>query len=258
MSQPRPQTICRDCIFAEYDAEKIQSGCAMGRIEKYLNQGARITYEDADDGRKYCKILDRFCLANRNHDWLARHPEIDDVKAHVRKAIVIPYQTIVIANDNFDDLKVTVNSLAAQTNKPTSVVVVRKPDNKIHPRRVRELLEKKHFDYWKIENIHNPEMSDRACIDLVLTWKPQPLYAVFYAGFNVPKDTFELIEKQINDELLQFAALAPVGSGNGLVVPMAVHKLFGGNRHRDIEEKIRDKVPEAIFSITDICPRFTD
>ena len=170
--------------------------------------------------------------------------------------MLLQFQAIVFHSREEADLKKTIGSLIEQDLPPERIVVVRKPDCVQPPEKLVEYMDSLGVE-WKIQNILQPKMKDGQCIDIIQNINPKQYYAVFYAGFLVPKDFFAVINHAVNEAMLQFAMLSPNSSGNGLVVSSAIHKYYDGNSDKKLEQKIEeDGCLENIIPITTIFPNF--
>ena len=248
------RTLCKDCIFAIYE-DNAQTGCGMGRLEKYKDLGCAVDAKEVETGRKSFVIDNRYCLACRNQDWGDKTDEQKWIEA-VHKEMLLQFQAIVFHSREEADLKKTIGSLIEQDLPPERIVVVRKPDCVQPPEKLVEYMDSLGVE-WKIQNILQPKMKDGQCIDIIQNINPKQYYAVFYAGVLVPKDFFVEISNAVNESMLQFAMLSPNSSGNGLVVSSAVHKYYDGNSDRKLEQKIEeDGCLENIIPITTILPTF--
>tara|TARA_B100000287_G_scaffold413601_1_gene445307 strand:- start:100 stop:870 length:771 start_codon:yes stop_codon:yes gene_type:complete len=253
-----PKTLCRDCIFAVFNDDE-QTSCEIGRLDKYHEFGCTELFEDNESNKKFFVIQDRYCMACRNQDW-ADKQDSENFYELVKLEMRIKYLAIIFYNDNRDDLENTLSSLCSQEIPPQKVVVIRKPDCNDTAKSLFKYMKKNEDRFgfqWKIQNILFSYLTDRDCIDLVIDIEPEPYYAVFSCGFQVPEKTFSDINKAIYEDLIQFAMLSPNTSGEGLFMMKAVHKFYHGNSEKNIEEKIEeDGCLQNIIPITKICKNF--
>ena len=248
------RTLCKDCVFATHE-ENVQVGCELGRLEKYKLLGCVVDAEEVETGKKSFVIDNRYCLACRNKDWGDKINEEKWIET-VREEMLLQFQAIVFYDKGEQELKKTIGSLMEQVILPEKIVIVRKPDCVEPPEKLVEYLDSLGLE-WKIQNILQPKMSERQCIDIVQSIAPKQYYAVFHAGFLVPKDFFESINDAVNESMLQFAMLSPSSSGNGMVVSSTVHRYYDGNSDKNLEQKMEDDgCLENIIPITTILPDF--
>ena len=248
------RTLCKDCVFATHE-EDVQVGCELGRLEKYKLLGCVVDAEEVETGKKSFVIDNRYCLACRNQKWGDKVEEEKWVES-VHKEMLLQFQAIIFHDKEEADLKKTIASLIEQQVPPEKIVLITKPSCAYPPEKLVEYMDSLGIE-WKIQNVLQPKMSDGRCIDIVQNINPKQYYAVFYAGFLVPKDFFSVINHAVNEEMLQFAMLSPNSSGDGAVVLSAIHKYYDGNSDKKLEQKIEeDGCLENIIPITTIFPSF--
>lgn len=259
------KTLCKNCIFAIHENDTdipfprvtYQTGCSLGRLEKYKLLDCVVEAEDLDTGNKSFIIDNRYCLACRNHDW---GEKIDKEKWQevVREEMALQFQALIFHDKQESDLKQTIESLTSQSHPPKKIIIIRKPDCVQPPEKLVEYMDSLGVE-WKIQNIIRPKMKDEDCVDIVQEINPKQFYSVFHAGCVLPFDFFEKINYVVNELLLQFAMVSPNSSGDGMVVSSAVHKYYGGNSDKKLEKKIEeDGCLENIIPIAKICPNFPE
>ena len=63
------KTLCENCIFATYNDDNTQqTGCELGRIEKYQALGCVVSAKNEETGRQSYVIDNRVCMACRNSE----------------------------------------------------------------------------------------------------------------------------------------------------------------------------------------------
>ena len=160
-----------------------------------------------------------------------------------KQEVDIKCHAIVISNDNLKDIKKTILSLKNQKLKPALVTVLRPFMSKTKPSEIINILRESGLN-WRVENL----MVDRSIIegiDLAVLKNHQYLYySIFNSGYAVPKQFFSQLNKSINDELIEFAALLPV-KDNGLTVFRDAHLWFGGNKVNLLLDKLKEEKVEC-------------
>jgi len=248
------RTLCKNCVFATHEGN-IQTGCELGRLEKYKLLGCVVDAQDVETGKKSFVIDNRYCLACRNEEWGNKIDEEKWVEA-VHEEMLLQFQAIVFHDKGEMELKKTVNSLVKQKFLPEKIVIITKPNCPYPPEKLVEYMDSLGVE-WKIQNVLHPKMKDGQCIDIVQNINPKQYYVVFYAGFLVPQGFFGEINYAVNELMLQFAMLSPNSSGNGMVVSSVIHKYYDGNSDKKLEQKIEeDGCLENIIPITTLLPSF--
>jgi len=252
------KTLCRDCVFAEWDKDN-QTGCSVGRLDKYKELECAFDCEEEGGDKKFFMIQGRYCMMCRNQKWVDDNDVSEEKWEEVaREEMKIKYQAIVFASDNKEEIKKTIKSLVSQKIPPVYIVLARKPNCKYGPRELAGTMGSNCKNIpWRIQNLLEAFVTDREALDIIVSTEPKPYFAVFYAGFEVPDDTFEQINKAITEDLIQFAVIAPNEDGNGMVMLSNVYRYYNGNKEKDLEEKIEeDECLENIIPISKICPNF--
>ena len=254
------ETACRDCVFAEYRSGQ-QTGCAVGRLDKYKQQG--VVTRSVDGGSS---VIGRACLMHRQKGgpW-ADKTKPEDYAKKARQEIALKHEFIVIAGAEASshDIFATVKSIATQTLKPRQVFLVFNRVEDQAAKLYRELSPILGETLLQIKTIlerlpGNKPVSDGRCVDLCMTGTNNGWYSVFHAGFVVPIDFVESIDREVNDNVSRFMALWPNRSGEGLTVNIPIHCCVGGNRDAVAEPQMTDGLsvgsllpPERVDSIID-------
>jgi len=236
------ETICRHCIFAEWDDVRRQEGCFPGILEKYRQQGAKIRNPIDKDSYKYFTLPGRVCMYCRQQKW-ADEKEVAsllDAVDKVRKEVELRCTAIVYVgrDETLDDALKTAKALEANTAlQPTRMLFI--INNDIKP---NQFVSWAHYQLhlpWQFELVLEPDVGVKRCLDLAVKKVDDMWFAFFRAGFEPPDDFFWCIDHYLNDELGRFLVLLPEEE-SGLVLQRVAHKIFGGNiGEHDIVEKIQ-------------------
>ena len=269
----RPQTACRDCVFAQYDGNT-QIGCKLGKLDLLKENGGVITEVYDDSKKEYYVISDRFCVFWRRPSWLNK----DEVKRFgaeetARKEVQARFAAIIYINDksSLEDIEKTVISLINQNLQPRKLIVANnsplKPSKLVSLGKdfsVNLLFPKQGGEsktYWKIEQIKEDKASFSRCVDIAIkgvSANEQNYYCSFVAGFQVPKDFIHKIDVALNDDMKRFLLLTAQGN-NGQVAQVHMHKSIQGNYTKPFLDKMKtvteeQKCPQLIQKVTDIVP----
>lgn len=248
----RFDTPCKNCIFAIYD-NITQTGCKFNRLDIFRDKECGVI-EAYDHEKEFFVIKNRLCLYKRTEKWPYHDAEEKKQVTQIQKEIRLQYKAIVYHNDNLDDLKKTLTSLLNQTLRPTSLAVIKRVDSKEHRAYLLELL--KHVNIpWRIENITNNDVSYWQAVDFAVMHKPNNYYAVFNAGCDIPKDTFEIINHKMVEELKPIAIVKPNSNGDGLISSHVIHMATEDFRSRGVLENMKERLP-LFPCITELCPNF--
>ena len=252
------RSLCRDCVFAEWE-ENQQTGCSIDRLDKYKKLECAFDCEDEETDKKFYVIEGRFCMMCRNQKCADdNNIEKEDWEPTAREEMKIKYQALVFAGDDKEHIKKTISSLVNQTIPPIYIVLVRKTDCKYGPRELAGTMGSNCGDVsWRVQNLLEPFITDREALDIIVATEPKPYFAVFYAGVEVPSDTFEQINKAIGEDLIQFALISPNENDDGFFMLSNVYRYYNGNKDKNLEEKIEeDECLSNIIPIHQICPNF--
>lgn len=264
-------TACKKCYFAEYEGDT-QTGCKLGRIEKYREWDPNCIVEAFDiENHKHDNfyvVNGKFCNAMRKRDskWAVEHQ--DDAVEKVREEIKLKMAVIVYVGEGADieAVQKTAESLKNQTLKPNRVLFINNQDS-IHPGVLNASIWKVlgNSVTWRIngtdERIEKRRVSKERAIDIAVTALPcaaadgriaadSPTYiAVFNPGHVVPATFIDRIDMELNDKLNPFRFLSPLEDGNGLVSQIWLWRHFGGYDawvNPENNETITDIVEKAV------------
>jgi hypothetical protein len=197
-----------------------------------------------DEEKEFYVIPDRICMSKRTKNWIhAEEKSLPKRLGLIQKEIALRFIDIVFGNnDEYDSIKLTVDSLVNQTLPPKYIGVVRPPMAKYSLRHLATLLQ--HIPIpWRVQRIDDPDLEQCLWEDLIVSspaYKDANFYSTFQAGFIVPETFGEDINKQVNNEFLEFTALTPNSTGNGWTVPRIMYDYFMGNKQFPLPVKLKE------------------
>ena len=270
----KPQTACRDCAFAEFDGNS-QTGCKLGKIEKFKQNGASVKEVFDETDKEYFVIDGRFCVFWRRPSWLKKNEVVKlGAEKAARKEVQARFAAVVHISESSSpkDVEKTVDSLLKQNPQPEKLVFANtssiKPSKLValgkHFSINLQIPKEKGCSYWKIEQIKEDDVDFSRAVDIAvkgLSANDQNYYCGFNAGFEVPIDFTNKIDSSINDDMNRFLLLTSENE-NGFVGQIHMHKSIGGNYGRNFVDKMKtvteeQKCPHLIQKITDIVPSMT-
>lgn len=250
-------TSCKDCIFATYNGIT-QIGCKTGELDKMKKHGIEIL-EVFDEEKEFYVINKTKCTYMCTKGWKLENEPLQTQIIHIKSLLKIVYELIIIVNvnDNIEDVKVTVDSALNQTLPPTYITIIRLHESKILPSTLysfAQTITGKVKD-WKVQNcIRTGDHIE--LLDIVIPFSKAPISALFYAGFDIPKDTFEQINYALHEKFLQITLLLPNSTGNGLFIPNAIHKVYQGSYQAPFLQKLKDDKCPYLIPITEVVKNF--
>lgn len=250
------QTVCRDCIFAQYENKK-QTGCQIGRLKKLDENGANI-FSAYDEEKEFFLIAGRICMYCRDSNWAKLYPQNTNLVAMAQQEMKVKYNAIVLSNNRTQATLDTLASIFSQTIRPKHITVLRY-DTDTTPGHLFMKYLKNHCRgqkiSWKIQTIQDHNMSLANCVDIVLDIEKHPYYLSTDAGTILPPKLIEEINFKVNEDLLKFAMIKI--EDNTIFMNRAVHDHYHGNRGGTLEEKIEEeKCQNMIFKAEEILPLY--
>jgi hypothetical protein len=247
--EAKVETVCASCCFKEVEEDNEvwahQTGCQFKVLERMRDQGAEIKeHTDGEHCFVYNSIVDRVCVYCRPiKGWMDRFPGVSDagLMKIAREEVKPRMGMIIISDGDMADLQLTVTSVANMDIKPHKVCVQFKNQD-MRPTNALGLLGS-YFDAhnieYRIDYIMEKDAVDTRIIDIAFKKLPQSYFCVFEAGFVVPKDFIDAIDKALNDDLERFLMLLPIDGVNGLVAQTRVAKQIGGSNEDFLGAKLQ-------------------
>jgi len=243
-------TPCKECIFAQYK-QHTQIGCILNTLEQFRNIKTTVL-EAYDEDKEFYVIQGRICHNFRTKIWHAYNRTLEEQKAVLNKENRLNYQAIIIANNNLDQIKNTLNDVLQQT-LPTQHITIIKPFNSLISNTVLLELLKPLKIKWRLQNTINSQTTFGNLIDFVVDIIHHMYYAVFNAGCRIDKFFFSTLNDLVYKKLYQLTILKPNQDGNGYIVHYLVHKMYNGHAQEPLIDKI-EKDQIDIESIENLCP----
>jgi len=239
------KTICRDCIFAEFTDDAVtQTGCKLGRLDKFRDKGKTKPIED-ENGLEYYEIS-TLCNTCRDKNW---EDKFTDSIPRVIKEVELKIDAIILDDSNHDnwhqDVMVSVQSLLNQVLKPCRIVVVVYNKMKAFSG-LKELLDKAGIKY-DIVNVLEYTNNSYLLLNHGISRCRNQYYSVVESGNVLPNDYFAKLNKIINNDLDQFSMIEPVndtGSLTGLTVQRKLHQMI-----QSLTGKIDLNIIEAVKAL---------
>jgi hypothetical protein len=277
---------CKDCVFAQYTptSPPRQFGCAIGRLQKYREQGTTIV-EAYDEECEFDIVNGRNCPAfrSRNGDW-AKKIRPEDRPAQVREELRVRLDAIVVLSDapGLDEpgLTATFDALRAQTLPLSSVTVVNN-QGAIPTGRVVALVTRLAGGLpWHVLDMFERDADgnrpDRGrCVDLAVPKLTGHFYTMLRPGDRLAPTFAECLDHAVVDDMARFVYLYPATNGVGETVALGFHRapMVNGNTVsigpdgdptesmvlRTVAEKagyvaISQKAPYLVAGSWDVCP----
>ncbi len=235
------RTICRDCIFAEFTEDSVtQTGCRLGRLDKYRDKGKTNLIED-ENGLEYYEIS-TFCNTCRDKMW---DDKFSEPVERVMNEVQLKVDAIIIDDSNHEnwqqDIEISIKSLINQSLQPCRIVIVcyrkTKPITAL-----RELMDKSGIKY-DIVNVLDYSSTPYALLNHGVKKCRNQFYTVVESGDELQSDYFSKINSLINDELAQFSMIEPQEQLTGLTIQRKLHNMsqsLSGTSQMNIVEIIKD------------------
>ena len=252
-------TPCKKCIFATYE-DITQTGCKLNLIEKFKQYDTEVI-EAFDEEKEFYIINGTKCIHMRASDWTGSTLPLEEQITQVTKETNLHFHAIVILDNSIENLKNTINSLTAQTLKPSQITLIRKVDNTIPPSELVEICSTLLTNIkWRIERLVVSYENMEDIYDLILPFIKNSIYIVFKSGFIVPEATLLDISNYIVDHFLKFVMILPNKDGNGFVTLKSFNEYYKGFSGATLKDKLeKDGCPSELFiPITKLLPYFPE
>jgi hypothetical protein len=247
-------TSCCECVFAEY-VGGTQTGCSMGRLEKYRKNGTTVL--EAHNDEKEFFVVERFCSAFRDSEWkdvlfyysddLSEKPE-----DRVRREIKIRCGVFIGFDDTCDinDLEKTLASIWEQVLQPLYITVAN--SSKISNLLIMDVL-RSHFEdgdetVYTCSHVDVNELSTKEQTEIPEIWRAidsafkttakNGYYAATRAGNTFSKDYLSSINHYINEEMRQVILIKSEDNSEEYFIQCSLHKLMYGSNGKFIVDKV--------------------
>lgn len=208
-----PPTICRDCVFCEYELDT-QIGCKFhDRLFKFEENGADLLGQD-DGVNRYFKIVGRFCNACHNKASLQQIPK-RKWKTYVedRVAIQVDYIVQISGGNNVLEMAETLRSIERQNPPPLSLIVNFPADYPNVGQAISDLIdlftELRLKIKWRIEQLTFDKLI-KSCKGIH--------YIYIEAGQVLPNNYANRINELVNYDMERIIAIIPSKACNALFI----------------------------------------
>jgi hypothetical protein len=246
MSEPENKTTqelqvhssCDDCVFADLDDNKVQTGCDLDRAEK-------LGVQEKKDWFK----LERFCTTYRPQEWLDEIDDYQDPKLHVLEEIHPRVGFFVKFNAESEnpivDLEKTIQDIANQEEVPARYVAVIN-DRVEYNEEIFNLLTSNFT--WDITEFHIVQMQakfvnvDRV-VDEAFTHAKNGWLYVTTSGEPVARDLIKRVHNRVNIELKRLSLVEPYSGSDGMLFHTPLFKFLNGNKTKVFNDEYSDSRP---------------
>ena len=249
-------TSCCECVFAEYVGDT-QTGCSMGRLEKFRKNGTTVL--EAYNDEKEFFVIERFCSAFRDSEWkdilfyysndLSEKPE-----DRVRREVKIKCGFFIGFDDtcSISDLEKTIISIAEQELQPLYVTVANssKTDNLLILSVLRSYFENDGGVVYTCSYVDVDELSTKEQTEIPEIWRAidsaftttakNGYYAAIRAGNIFSKDYLASINHYINEEMKQVILIRSEDNPEEYFIQCSLHKLMYGSNGKFIVDKVSE------------------
>ena len=285
---PMSSTFCMNCVFAQYDDKKIQTGCQANRIEQFKNANIPVSEVTNDDTTSYI-IEGKACVYYRNKTWaLEYYKDIDkeNLVSTIKQELKIPYHAIVFlrSHNTINELRERLSELHKQHIPPKLVTVVDCYTNSpivkelkgarqvgklipntevatiITSQEIIECFKDYNFAQWRIQTIQQTELLYTDIIDLIYdnTKKVQYLFYIsFESSYPIPASFSQELHASLHDDMKAFIVLLANSQNVGGGALKVAHAKHAGNSFTiPLQDKIKhyDDAPHLIKNVEEICP----
>lgn len=243
-------TRCDDCVFKSVDKDGRQTGCKVGRLEKFLEIDDKTGWNPETNSY----IIGRTCNMKRLEKWADK--QIDPIKS-VKEETKVKVDCIIIVRRDVTyktasaGVCYSIKQCLNQSVKPNSIIVLTSNDeveemiHKFWNEAIVENVKESNVKYQLIRQFYGPYDINSLTNEAVKKCTGQ-FYCLLESGDKMNCDTIEKIDKLVNHDLERFLCIVPGIYDSGY--PRTVHVLTHKSYHesaRDIiytiEEKIEDQ-----------------
>jgi hypothetical protein len=254
-------TLCRDCIFAEYqndyDGTPVQEGCKLDRISKFKENNITIL-EGSDDPenppadgyKEFYAIENTICNTLRTEKWREKHLDknFDELIDLVNQEIKINYNWIIVnRTETEEEIRARLSEVGKQSIKPARISFIRYQSSPTQPKTIGTLInrEKSLRIPWSIEDVVEDKTTEDETIDLILSKNKTQFYFISSANEPILTDISIKVNDIVNSELKRFGLLE---IGKVKVGASSVHiNMQGGMFGTTFKEKLEALCPTGIL-----------
>jgi len=224
-------TSCQDCCFAIYE-NNTQIDCSLALLDLYRNKQTEIlgAYNNEKENSEFFIINNRKCYFKRNKEWADSFnfdPMSESAVDKVFDETKITYMAIIIADNNIEDIELTIKCILALKIQPSFIVVIRKYGSTIDINALNSLLGgtgKK----WRVSTPSTQEITPDFIIGGLcdLFCQKYPIYLVMNAGNILFRDVMYSINNLVIYDDFKFGLIS-INDG-GKIGNSSIHKFLRG------------------------------
>lgn len=243
------KTICRDCIFAEWN-EGTQNGCSVGNLDKFIKRN-EILPANPDE---WYATINRMCTSCRNQDWADKQQE--DLIVALYKEVKLDYSIIIVENtiDDIEDMykatEISLKSALSQEPEPKKIIFAianKDVDRASFANFVKEILKDCGIK-WSISYVCDYTAPVEEIIDMSFNKIETMYYTIVENGKKLPCDFALNFDNKINEELEQIIMIEPESNIHGKTFLSFLHHYLHGNKQINLEDKIKNLGDKGIFT----------
>lgn len=249
---------CSGCCFAickNTGADKQQTACELGRIQKFKDHETKMRLEKGPSGEFF--VIDRFCTCYRPDEWVdtLEPKEKRDLIKTVGEEVSVRMGIIIFFDQHTDEesLVKTITCFQEQTRAPRYIVVV---NSRVEYNELIHDLLIESFPNKEKTNVHlvqcmDQETGDFAKVDIAFQHALNGFYYVINSGEEVQNDFIEKFDTYINDGLNQVVMIKPKEEVGGLLIQASLHKLLNGSKTKmnDDESLNRETIVQRVVDM---------
>jgi hypothetical protein len=221
MAEVELKTVCKNCVFAEFDDQQ-QTGCSAGFLQKYEASGAEIVEEYYGD-KIYKVINNKICLGCRleNSNWTKQY-EGKDLLASMKKEVRFRCDAVVVITDDtkMEDIEKTTVSVIASSIKPDKVVYVYR-NMKFNYAKLLKYVNSIYVGTgikWQIKELDDENASLETMIAESVRDTVSEFSTTLVAGMVLAEGFIEKLRVMLREEMKEFILILPNDAGEGMVV----------------------------------------
>lgn len=255
------RTICRDCVFAEFNAELTeQTGCYFNRLEKFKERNLIENKVDEETNLKYFEIQ-TFCNACRNSAWASKY---EDLVEKVKKETQIQVDFILAPDTSKlewkDEVINKTTEYVNQVIRPKKIVIVLHKYTKTVldlTLELNKIVKDTKITFEIVNVIAEINENTKQLIDYAVDKSYSQYVTLLDCDKSIENNFIEKLNDLMNVKLRPFSLIEPTEGKHGTVIQTHLYKLIGGSLNLNIVDKIKEiaknqKVPHMIINFQDI------
>lgn len=226
-------TACKECVFAVY-GDKTQTGCRLGRLEKYRERGQVVEAMDNDLEFEIVNGTSCHFYRDRRTDWAGQYA--DDPAGRARQEVTLRFDCVVVLGhcSSLEELGKTLDGLRGQVLRPVGVYVVHNNDAFGIAAAHAFMVKNGHGLNWTLTDVirrdnNGERLRQQDCVDEVFGKFRGHFYVVVPPGHQLPETFLLNVDRAVNDEMERFGVLLPTAEVPVMLVQHSFHRSFDGN-----------------------------